>query len=189
MKTDCGNAQNKDNWTGAYYAPSLVSPLSPRVYFLIEGVVLWFWKFSLLIHKNIRITINNKKSETQCSNLWVWFLRGWRRCLKVTLQTCAPSNFHSCWRGWGVSDTVKRTQMGSKDPNRREQMILLLIILAFSYVWYYNFEWYFCSRRSVLYTTFSELFDGGNVFNYKILRIMLLYCKDNKKRKQQDGIP
>ena len=33
-------------------------------------------------------------------------LRGWRICLKVTLQTCAPENF--CSRRWGAERRVSR---------------------------------------------------------------------------------
>jgi hypothetical protein len=45
-------------------------------------------------------------------------LRGWGRCLKVTLQTHALEYFRSF--SWGMSrgSSVRRT--GSKDPHRRE---------------------------------------------------------------------
>jgi hypothetical protein len=45
-------------------------------------------------------------------------LDGWGRCLKVTLQTHAPENFHLC--RWGDERTVKRAQTVSDDPHWRE---------------------------------------------------------------------
>ena len=43
--------------------------------------------------------------------------------MKVTLQTCAPENIRSYY--WGDEQTVKRAQMVSEDPHRREQKYLL----------------------------------------------------------------
>ena len=37
----------------------------------------------------------------------------------MTLQTCAPENFRLC--RWGDERTVKRAQMVSEDPHRRER--------------------------------------------------------------------
>ena len=36
------------------------------------------------------------KSCLRVAKLWIWFLRGSRRCLKVTLRKCAPTCFRSC---------------------------------------------------------------------------------------------
>ena len=44
--------------------------------------------------------------------LWIWLLRGWGRCLKLTLQTHVPKIFHVD----GVtSGPVKRAQTGTKE--------------------------------------------------------------------------
>ena len=59
------------------------------------------------------------KSCPRVPKLRVWLLRGWGRCLKVTLQTHVPKNFHSC--RWGDEQMVKRAQTVSKDPHRRER--------------------------------------------------------------------
>ena len=37
----------------------------------------------------------------------------------MTLQTCAPENFSSCW--WGDEWTIKHAQMVSEKPHRRER--------------------------------------------------------------------
>ena len=79
-----------------------------------EGVVLWIWNFSVHL-KNW----GNPFPPAVCdlgwsflgfrnfaffchmvSKLWIWFLRGWGRCLKVTLQTCAQKDFCLC--RWGT---------------------------------------------------------------------------------------
>ena len=41
-------------------------------------------------------------------------LRGWGRCLKVTMQTRAPKNFH--WRRWGTSGVSSVCGHGSEAP-------------------------------------------------------------------------
>jgi hypothetical protein len=48
------------------------------------------------------------KSCPNVPKLRLSFLRGWGRCLKVTLQTCAPGNFCSC--RWWVERMVLRVQ-------------------------------------------------------------------------------
>ena len=64
------------------------------------------------------------KSCPRVPKLQIWLLRGWGRCLKVTLQTRAPENFRSCW--WGDERTVQRAQTVSEDPHRRERNFLYL---------------------------------------------------------------
>ena len=60
------------------------------------------------------------KSCPRVPKLWVWLLRGWGICLKVTLQTYAPENFRSfCW---GDEQTVKPAQTLSEDPHRLERI-------------------------------------------------------------------
>ena len=48
------------------------------------------------------------------SCLWIWVLIGGERCLKVTLQKCAPENFHSC--RWGAEQRVLRPQIQEQGP-------------------------------------------------------------------------
>jgi hypothetical protein len=61
-------------------------------------------------------------------NLPFLLLRGWERCLKVTLQTSAPENFRLC--RWGDERTVKRAQTGSEDPHRRERNCIINLFFA-----------------------------------------------------------
>ena len=46
--------------------------------------------------------------------LWIWVLNGGERCLKVTLQKCAPENFHSC--RWGAERRVLHVQIRERGP-------------------------------------------------------------------------
>ena len=39
------------------------------------------------------------RSFPRVPKLPIWLLRGWWRCFKLTLQTCAAENFRSCRRG------------------------------------------------------------------------------------------
>ena len=63
--------------------------------------------------------MQNFKICPRVPKLQIWLLRGWGRCLNVTLQTRAPENFRSC--RWGDERTAKRAQTGSEDPHRRER--------------------------------------------------------------------
>ena len=54
--------------------------------------------------------------------LRIWLLRGWGRCLKVTLQTCAPENFRLC--RWG--DKRTRQACADGDPHWRERNLAFI---------------------------------------------------------------
>ena len=96
--------------------------------------------------------------------LWKWnttylqVLSGWGRCLKVTLQTCALDNFHSCQ--WGPSGGSCVPRPKSEDPHRRERkyyhtrscFLLICIrlkgvrlywwsqkVIHLQYFWYFSF--------------------------------------------------
>ena len=47
---------------------------------------------------------SNLKICPRVSKLRIWLLRGWGRCLKVTMQTHVAENFRSCW--WGAEQRV-----------------------------------------------------------------------------------
>ena len=47
-----------------------------------------------------------------CDAPWIWLLRGWGRCLEVTLQTRAAENFRQCQRGAEGSKTSDMTSEG-----------------------------------------------------------------------------
>jgi hypothetical protein len=51
--------------------------------------------------------------------LWMWLLRGYGRCLKMTLQTPAPTKICSCI--WGDKQTVKHAQTVNEEPHRHLQ--------------------------------------------------------------------
>ena len=63
---------------------------------------------------NISFFCENFKSCPRVPKLRIWLLRGWGRCLKVTLQTQAPENFRS--RRWGPSGGSCVRRPGSEDP-------------------------------------------------------------------------
>ena len=54
------------------------------------------------------------KSCPRVPKLRTWLLRAWGRCLKVTLQTCAPENFSSC--RWGYERTRQACADGERGP-------------------------------------------------------------------------
>ena len=62
------------------------------------------------------------KSCPRVPKLRIWLLRGWGRCLKVTLQTCVPEIFRSCW--WGGRANGQACADGERGPHRREQKFL-----------------------------------------------------------------
>ena len=54
------------------------------------------------------------KSFPRFRKLWIWLLRGWGRCLKVTLLTCAPKQF--CWCRWGEEQPHSACTDGERGP-------------------------------------------------------------------------
>ena len=54
------------------------------------------------------------KSCPRILKLQIYVRRGWGRCLKVTLQTCAPENICSCW--WGDERTCQACADGEQGP-------------------------------------------------------------------------
>ena len=69
--------------------------------FIPYRVVVGFWNFGWG-YKNIRIPTRATNSGgilkicPWVPKLWIWLVRGWGRCLKVTLQTGVRTNFCSC---------------------------------------------------------------------------------------------
>ena len=75
------------------------------------------------------------KSCPMLLKLRIWLLKGWGRCLKVTLQTRAPENFRS--RRWGLSRWYCVRKPGSEDPHRCERKfdILSCMVLVLYRPW------------------------------------------------------
>ena len=80
------------------------------VFFFTMRFSKHFFFYSQLVERCFitPLDIENFKSCLRVPKLRIWLLRGWGRCLKVTLQTCAPENFCSCL--WGDEQTVKHAQ-------------------------------------------------------------------------------
>ena len=85
---------------------------------LWKGFEIWHWLLSNPLHYALfgRTRGVIGKSCPRILKLCICFLRGWGRCLKLILQTCAPKKFRSCRWGWGecraCADTGGRIPIG-----------------------------------------------------------------------------
>jgi hypothetical protein len=69
------------------------------------------------------------KSWPRVPKLLIWVLRGWGRCLKLTLRTRTPENF------WGPSGGSCMNRPESEDPHRRKRKFIIFFHTEVFLVW------------------------------------------------------
>jgi hypothetical protein len=95
----------------------------------------------------------------------------------VTLQTCVPENFRLC--RWGEERTIKRAQMVSEDPHRRERKFRFFFRkLAFMSHYDISLFWWRYSWLKLFFFTIKVstivLYKPNNII--KRNKINLLFC-------------
>ena len=133
------------------------------------------------------------KSCPRIPELRVWLLRGWGRCLKVTLQTCAPEKFPLVLMGGraeGLASTdpeapaeimiiiiINGTFNHTIYQQNLKRMVLKFVLYSFrcfkpEYItikWIYDFSHKFCFILNPL------LFRKSFIFTWKIIHYLLFW--------------